>query len=120
MNKLEVSLSNYIQVLMRFYTSLIRYKVGNFFDPPPKKKRGEFDWDWLEGITIAQAQRFTDYHWDKTVKGIAWTERTDLEAAGKEGRKLRKALNVSAVMVLNRFDEYRKRINQRIFEEKYR
>lgn len=40
MAKVEVSFLDHIQVSIRFYVSLIKYKVGNLFDPPLKRKGG--------------------------------------------------------------------------------
>jgi len=120
MNDFEVSFLDYFQTAARFYISLIRYKVGNFLDPTPKRKRNELGDKWLERISIAQAQRYVNYHRDYTVRGAAWMYRSNLENSGKEGRDLKKALKVSAILALNKFDEYQRRLNQRVFDEKYR
>lgn len=118
MAQIEVSFLDYIQVSIRFYISLIRYKVGNLIQPPLNRKRGELDDSWLERSSFAQAQRFVDYHRNYTLKSIAWRHRTNLEDYGKVGKDLKKALMVASVMALNRFDQHQRRINQRIFEEK--
>jgi len=120
MTQLEVSLSDYVQTLIRFYISLIKYKIGNLIDPPLKRKRGELDDKWLERSSIAQAQRFVNYYRDMLVKSAVWAYRSDLESFGKKGKDLKKAIKVANTMALNKFDEYQRRIDQRVFEQKYK